>query len=360
MSPFRTVLVVLAVLMVMLSLRTALSEDELDRAISLAGDHRYEEARRVLDPLLMHDPRNLRARALHGVLRVHEGNTDDALAIFQQLTRDHPGMFEAHNNLAVLYAERGRFDEAREVLIAALEDHPVAVGYKNLADIYAELSRGAFARARELDLSETAAPVGREGPRAPSVDMAASKAPAPAVSAPLRLLGEEAAGTSKGTRPAIASTGLACVRAGEFTNPADVEEAAQWLRFHGAEAVHVTQQTRERIKSYRVYLPPFESRRSAVVKVRELRRLGISDVAVILKGGLKNAVSLGVYANKVNADRRAAKLDRLGYSVVLEVDEKTVDEHATIEARVGGALDVLTDAWLSRFPKYAIRDVACA
>ena len=55
-------------------------------------------------------------------------------------------MFEAHNNLAVLYARVGRLDDAREALVAALELRPDAVVYANLGDVYMKLAERAYQR----------------------------------------------------------------------------------------------------------------------------------------------------------------------------------------------------------------------
>ena len=120
----------------------------------------------------------------------------------------------------------------------------------------------------------------------------------------------------------------------------------------------MVRERRETISSYRVYLPPLESRQSAARKVRELRGKGIRDVAVIMSGSLRNGVSLGVYENRSNADRRLGALGALGYPALLASNTGAV-EHVTIEARVRGEFDRLRAAWKSRFPEHTIRSVAC-
>ena len=132
----------------------ALSDDALNRAISLAGEEQYRESRQLLDPLLQREQLNPHAQLLDGILRVYEGSRNEAAAVFGALTRDHPDMFEPHNNLAVLYAEDGRLDEARATLLTILDRRPEAVGYQNLGDIYVQLARLAYARGRELGSGE--------------------------------------------------------------------------------------------------------------------------------------------------------------------------------------------------------------
>ena len=71
-------------------------------------------------------------------------------------------MFEAHNNLAVLYARQGRLDDAREALVAALELRSDAVVYANLGDVYMKLAERAYQRAHELRDQDVAALEGSE------------------------------------------------------------------------------------------------------------------------------------------------------------------------------------------------------
>ena len=113
----------------------AASGEALDRAISLASEKRYGQARTALDSVLARDPGHPLGRVLDGVLRAHEGRIGEAIEIFERLRRDHPDMPEPWNNLAVLYAAEGRFDEARETLATALARRPSAIGYANLGDI---------------------------------------------------------------------------------------------------------------------------------------------------------------------------------------------------------------------------------
>ena len=48
------------------------------------------------------------------------GKTDDAIAIFLSLLADFPELPESHNNLAVLYAQKGNYEGARDELAGRL------------------------------------------------------------------------------------------------------------------------------------------------------------------------------------------------------------------------------------------------
>ena len=141
-----------------LSSGAVLGDEAFERALSLAAEKRYSEAREALDPLLLREPGEPRARLLHGVLRAREGRVGEAIEVFEALRREFPDMSEPHNNLAVLHALEGRLEEARTTLLAMLERRPDAVVYANLGDVYTKLARRAYERARELEAGGGARP----------------------------------------------------------------------------------------------------------------------------------------------------------------------------------------------------------
>ena len=361
MTRFGAVLLALAMSAAILSSNAALGEQGLDRAISLAVEERYREARLALDPLLERDPGSSHARLLHGILRLHEGDQDEAIDTFRALARDFPDLFEAYNNLAVVYVQEDRLEDARGVLLSILERRPEAIGYRNLGDIYVKLARGAYARARELGFGTT---VVREHGR--QVRPASPLESKPVVSAAPATVGAGAQAAEQAAREerespsaAVAPTAPACVLVGGFETRDAVEDARQWLGSRGAEILAIATDSRVTIKDHVVYIPPSESRKSALRTMRELRSRGIRDIAVILEGELRNAVSLGVYASRANVERRITSLQRLGYSVKSAAYTTTEKEYLTIRARLGGSGEALVDAWTSRFSGNSIRHADC-
>ena len=147
-----------AALAAILSPAAGLCDETFERALSLASEKHYSEAREVLDSLLEREPGHPRARLLHGILRARTGHVSEAIDIFEALRLDHPDMSEPYNNLAVLYAVQDRLDDARKTLLAALERQPDAVVYANLGDVYTKLARRAYEQARELELGSGASP----------------------------------------------------------------------------------------------------------------------------------------------------------------------------------------------------------
>jgi Flp pilus assembly protein TadD len=68
------------------------------------------------------------------------------------LTEDYPELPEPHNNLAVIWAKRGSYDQAQIELQAALAINPdYAIAHENLGDVYSRLAGAEFERATTLD-----------------------------------------------------------------------------------------------------------------------------------------------------------------------------------------------------------------
>ena len=336
--------------------------DPIEDALSLIAQERYDEAQQVLDPLLERDPDSSEVRLLLGVLRARQGDFIEAISVFEGLRSDFPDMFEVHNNLAVLYAELGRLDDARGALIAALELRPDAVVYANLGDVYTRLAHRAYDRARQLNADFPAAP-----PRNLKADAVSEPSTEPVVSAAAATDDaedsvtepEEPESTAVPEQVSAHASGGECAYTENFKDLAAATEAAAWIQSRGAELVEIRHEEYEVVRNYRVYWPASSSREAAAAKVRELRRAGVRDVAVIEQGPLANAVSFGVFRNERNKNRRIAELEKLGYFVSSETNTKVVSEYE-VEVRLGGDRSAFDDAWMTKFPEHAIRYAACA
>ena len=415
--------IAIGALAALLSLGAVSDEDAFGRALTLAAEKRYAEAREVLDAVLEREPGHVQGRLLHGVLHARDGRLGEAIEVFEALRREHPGMAEPYNNLAVLYALEGRLEDARATLLAILERRPDPVGYANLGDVYTRLARRAYERAQELDsgsgrdgagevgatfampassqASPEAVPEGDgPGPETPAVESGAAVAdPAgadpevaePAAGAP------DAASKSRdvaGAGPSPAASGVGdmaatqtvsagsgvgdlaatqtvpagsegsmpsafCARAGGFEGRRAVAEAALWLQSQGAEVLEVRFEERHVSGPWRVYLPSFASRAEAEAKLREIHSRGVRDVAVIRDGDLANGVSFGVYRKAANMHRRMAAIGRLGYAVQSQAAGVKPVEGYELEARTRGAAAAFAAAWASRFPERPLQAVDC-
>ena len=336
------------VLALVLAATAAARDETFDRALSLAAEERYAEAREQLDSFLQRNPGHPRARLLHGILNARTGKVSDAIDVFRALLEDYPDMYEPYNNLAVLYAVQGRLDEARETLLAALEHQPAAVVYENLGDVYSDLARRAYLRARSSGAGGDATPQ-----EAQSASAAAAGGAHEGQDGVL-VLPDSGSVSVEGSGDGTVRSGV-CARAEGFEDLDGVAGAVQWLRARGAEIVAVRLEEHRTITSYRVFLPPLPSHEKAAETVREIQERGMRDVAIIGDGALKNGVSFGVYRDEENMRRRVAALEALGYPARSAPDMEITDDYV-IELHAPAAFDA---DWKADFPDRPVRKVDC-
>lgn len=130
----------------------------VDEAQELIAKGKYADALQKLDGHLSSAPQDAEARFTRGLVLVRLNRNDDAAKAFTELTRDYPQLPEPYNNLAVIYAQQGDYDKARDALEAALATHPsYPVAHENLGDIYAALAAAAYNRALALDPNNASA-----------------------------------------------------------------------------------------------------------------------------------------------------------------------------------------------------------
>jgi len=128
------------------------SAPAVQEAQTLLSQGDYKGALDRLDRYLATSPQDAEARFNRGLVLVKLNRTDEAVKVFTDLTRDYPQLPEPYNNLAVLYAQKGDYEKARDALEAALATHPAyATAHENLGDIYSALAGAAYNRALQLD-----------------------------------------------------------------------------------------------------------------------------------------------------------------------------------------------------------------
>lgn len=132
--------------------------DVVNEAQALIQQGQLEPALARLDSHLDSAPQDAEARFTRGLVLVRLNRTEEAIKTFADLTRDYPQLPEPYNNLAVIYAQQGEYEKARNALEAALATHPsYGVAHENLGDIYAALAAAAYNRALTLDSKNASA-----------------------------------------------------------------------------------------------------------------------------------------------------------------------------------------------------------
>ena len=111
-----------------------------------------------VEAVLATAPQDVGARFLKGVILTAQNHNAEAIQMFTTLTRDYPELPEPHNNLAVLYAAQGQYENARTELELAIGNNPdYAIARENLGDLYVQLATREYERASTLDRNNTSA-----------------------------------------------------------------------------------------------------------------------------------------------------------------------------------------------------------
>lgn len=122
------------------------------RISALMEEGKLDEALSVAEEDLADHAGDVTLRFLKGLVLTRMNRLDEAAAVFQGLTEDHPELPEPYNNLAVVYASKGDFERARQALQKAINTHPsYATAHENMGDIYAKMASQAYNQALELN-----------------------------------------------------------------------------------------------------------------------------------------------------------------------------------------------------------------
>ncbi|MBF0604985.1 MAG: tetratricopeptide repeat protein [Nitrospirae bacterium] len=131
---------------------------EIDDIYAMADQKKFPEAMVRLEAYLQKNPKDAQGRFLKGLILTEQKHPDEAISVFKSLSTDHPNLPEPYNNLAVLYAEKGMYDEAADALKKAIKTHPsYATAQENLGDIYSKMASQAYSKALSLDSQNRAA-----------------------------------------------------------------------------------------------------------------------------------------------------------------------------------------------------------
>lgn len=161
-------------------------------------------------------------------------------------------------------------------------------------------------------------------------------------------------GQAPGGLPATA--GL-CYRAGPFETEADARRLAGAL----GERVVGRELQREQVETaigHWVYLPAFPDRESAMDAARRLDVAGLGDYYVITAGDQENTISLGLYRESENADRRVRSLRNMGFDARSRVRTESMPRYH-LELALAGEESPDWPALLDDHPDAGARRTDC-
>jgi hypothetical protein len=153
-----------------------------------------------------------------------------------------------------------------------------------------------------------------------TTEAATSQAAAPAEPAAAIRLAATSEVPEAPTFTTRASTGSgvatnACIEVGPFPNGKDADALEAWLAPRASRLVRVNRVMRRR-QFFWVYLEPRDAE-EARAKLADLRARGVRDFLLIQRGGLKNAISLGLFSTQDAVGRRLAEVTEQGFQPVV-------------------------------------------
>ncbi|HEX5961842.1 MAG TPA: SPOR domain-containing protein [Rhodanobacteraceae bacterium] len=178
----------------------------------------------------------------------------------------------------------------------------------------------------------------------------------------LRLLSEARPAPTAAAAPAAPASAAqpvaeTCTTLGPFTNTSDMRAAMQALSPHVARIQYREVQVSQS-HGYWVYLPATATREAALDEARALAAKGINDYYVVTAGDAQNTVSLGLFDDKSNAQRRLETLQKLGFPV--QVKQRIDTEPAYwLDYAVPAAAPFDWQAWLPGRSDLAPKPIDC-
>ncbi len=138
---------------------------------------------------------------------------------------------------------------------------------------------------------------------------------------PLVLLAERAPRTPNRPAPrAPAPRNLTCTSLGPFDTQADLRAAMNALT-PVVDRIQFRERARTQSYGHVVFLPAQPSREAALAFARQLSARGVRDYYVVSSGDQQNTISLGLFREVSNAERRRAELAAMGFDA--EIAERT-------------------------------------
>ena len=332
---------------------------------ALAADQHYAAALEQLDAYLEKNGDDVEARLFKGVILTRQGNVDEAIEVFDQLSRDRPELPEPLNNLAVLYAAQGRYEDSRKVLLRAIQLEPnYDTAHENLGDVYAKLANIAYERAYTLDEKNTLArDKANWMTRVLDTETGVPSDPSREEPTPLadvenraneRVLPRARSDAEKqAIEKQIAST---CYAVNGIESHAAVRTVVDWFKARDVIANERSRAVQENI-FYEVYVPPLDTRAEANEKMDRMREDGFVDIMRINSGELENGISVGAYRELGNAERRVKTFREKGYDVEFKPRDRTRTTY-WVSVNAGTTREMRSE-FNDAFPAYPLSESPC-
>ena len=155
---------IITILLIVITINSSLitvnssPQNNLEEIKILLKNGKYVRAEKLVSNSIEMQPNNPELLFYKGIIETNIGKNDEAINTFRYLTEKFPELPEPFNNLAVLYAEKGQFKLAKEILEQAIKTNPsYLTAHINLGDIFTKMASEAYNKALEIDESNNIA-----------------------------------------------------------------------------------------------------------------------------------------------------------------------------------------------------------
>jgi hypothetical protein len=144
----------------------------------------------------------------------------------------------------------------------------------------------------------------------------------------LKLLSERSGAPLQQKPEAAAESGSVaaedhCQSIGPFPTQVDMRAALQTLSPH-VPRIQYREEQAHQSRGFWVYLPAMQTRDAALAAARELSAKNVRDYYVVTAGDQQNTISLGLFHDRANAERRRAEIAALGFNAQLSERVETL------------------------------------
>ncbi len=148
-----------------------------------------------------------------------------------------------------------------------------------------------------------------------------------------------------------------CQSIGPFPTQVDMRTAMQTLSPH-VPRIQYREEQAHQSRGFWVYLPAMPTRDAALAAARELSAKNVRDYYVVTAGDQQNTISLGLFHDRANAERRRAEIAALGFNAQVSERVETLPVYwLDFVLPAGGSFDWHT--WLPGRADLQAKTVDC-
>lgn len=149
-----------------------------------------------------------------------------------------------------------------------------------------------------------------------------------------------------------------CVSLGPFPTQSDLRRAMAALT-PAVERIQFRETLLSQSRGYNVFLPAPATREESLAVARQLSARGVRDYYVVTAGQQQNTISLGLFRERANAERRRAEIGALGFAPAIAERSEQLPVY-WLDYAIGASIEFDWRRYAGDLPEIEERAVPCA